>query len=101
MPRPPQNRTTFTSGVPAGLEDLRLGNGHDELAAPFTDVTEPVGDLLAEVPGQDQHVVRTGLGDPRRMEAERLDEDRFEMGGTRIATRVEDGYAIAWTMEDG
>ena len=42
---------------------------------------------------------RTGLGDPRRMEAESMDEDGIDVAGTRIATRIEDGYAIAWTME--
>jgi hypothetical protein len=35
------------------------------------------------------------------MEAESMDEDRIEVAGTRIATRIEDGYALAWTMEDG
>jgi acyl transferase domain-containing protein/phosphopantetheinyl transferase len=44
---------------------------------------------------------RTGLGDPRRMEAESMDEDGIDVAGTRIATRIEDGYAIAWTMEEG
>jgi phosphopantetheinyl transferase (holo-ACP synthase) len=42
---------------------------------------------------------RTGLGDPRRMEIESMDEQELEVGGTRIATRIEDGCAIAWTKE--
>jgi len=42
---------------------------------------------------------RTGLGDPRRMEADSMDDDGIDVGGTRIATRIEDGYAIAWTTE--
>jgi 3-oxoacyl-(acyl-carrier-protein) synthase/phosphopantetheinyl transferase len=43
---------------------------------------------------------RTGLKDPRRMEIESMDEEELEVGGTRVATRIEDGCAIAWTMED-
>jgi hypothetical protein len=35
------------------------------------------------------------------MEAESMDEDGIDVAGTRIATRIEDGYAIAWTMEEG
>jgi hypothetical protein len=33
------------------------------------------------------------------MEIESMDEEEIEVGGTRIATRIEDGCAIAWTME--
>ena len=43
---------------------------------------------------------RTGMKDPRRMEIESMDEDRIDVGGTLVATRIEDGCAIAWTMED-
>lgn len=43
---------------------------------------------------------RTGLGDPRRMEIESMDEAAIDVGGTRVATRIEDGCAIAWTMEE-
>jgi acyl transferase domain-containing protein/phosphopantetheinyl transferase (holo-ACP synthase) len=42
---------------------------------------------------------RTGLRDPRRMEIESMDEQEVAVGGTRIATRIEDGCAIAWTLE--
>jgi phosphopantetheinyl transferase (holo-ACP synthase) len=43
---------------------------------------------------------RTGLKDPRRMEIESMDEDCIDVDGTLIATRIEDGCAIAWTMEE-
>jgi phosphopantetheinyl transferase (holo-ACP synthase) len=43
---------------------------------------------------------RTGLGDPRRMEIESMDEAAIDVGGTRVATRIEDGCVIAWTMEE-
>lgn len=43
---------------------------------------------------------RTGLGDPRRMEIESMDEAAIDVGGTRVGTRIEDGCAIAWTMEE-
>lgn len=44
---------------------------------------------------------RTGLRDPKRMEIESMGEEEIAVGGTRVATRIEDGCAIAWTMEDG
>jgi hypothetical protein len=34
------------------------------------------------------------------MEIESMDEAAIDVGGTRVATRIEDGCAIAWTMED-
>ncbi|HET6639524.1 MAG TPA: beta-ketoacyl synthase N-terminal-like domain-containing protein [Gemmatimonadota bacterium] len=43
---------------------------------------------------------RTGMRDPRRMEIESMDEERIDVAGTLVATRIEDGCAIAWTMED-
>lgn len=43
---------------------------------------------------------RTGLKDPRRMEIESMDEECIDVGGTLVATRIEDGCAIAWTMEE-
>ena len=43
---------------------------------------------------------RTGMKDPRRMEIESMDEERIDVAGTLVATRIEDGCAIAWTMED-
>jgi phosphopantetheinyl transferase len=43
---------------------------------------------------------RTGLGDPRRVEIESMDEAAIDVGGTRVATRIEDGCAIAWTLEE-
>jgi acyl transferase domain-containing protein/phosphopantetheinyl transferase (holo-ACP synthase) len=43
---------------------------------------------------------RTGMKDPRRMEIESMGEDRIDVAGTLVATRIEDGCAIAWTMED-
>jgi phosphopantetheinyl transferase len=43
---------------------------------------------------------RTGMRDPRRMEIESMDEDRIDVAGTLVATRIEDGCAIAWTMEE-
>jgi hypothetical protein len=33
------------------------------------------------------------------MEIESMDEQEVAVGGTRIATRIEDGCAIAWTLE--
>ena len=43
---------------------------------------------------------RTGMKDPRRMEIESMDEECIDVAGTLVATRIEDGCAIAWTMED-
>ncbi len=43
---------------------------------------------------------RTGMNDPRRLEIESMDEERIDVAGTLVATRIEDGCAIAWTMED-
>ena len=46
---------------PASRNDGRLGDRHDELAAPAADVRELRHDLVLEVPGQDQDVVGLAL----------------------------------------
>ena len=40
------------------------------------------------------------MKDPRRMEIESVDERYVDVAGTLVATRIEDGCAIAWTMEE-
>ena len=42
--------------------------GEDQAPAPLPDVGELLGELVAQVPGQDQHVVGLVLGDPLRRE---------------------------------
>src|SRR5919112_3128909 len=71
MPSPPQKMTTFTDVSLAGLEDLEPGQRDDELAAPVPDVAELIGDLVPEVPGHDQDVVRPLLRESLR----RVDRD--------------------------
>lgn len=43
---------------------------------------------------------RNGLRDPRKLRIERPEETAMDVGGTRVATRIENGFAIAWTLED-
>src|SRR6266850_7300308 len=71
IPRPPQKSTTFmaSSFFRQGSGEwsrvhFHLGDGYDELAAPFADVRHLLHDLVPEIPGQDQDVVRLGLADP-------------------------------------
>src|SRR6266700_3642359 len=61
MPRPPQNSTTFMSC------HLQRGDREDQLAAPVPYVAQLGGDLSAQVPGQDQHIVGPVGGDPVRV----------------------------------
>src|SRR5882757_318364 len=61
MPRPPQNSTTFMS------DHLERRNGEHQLAAPLADVAQLLADLGPQVPGQDEDVVGTVLGDPVRV----------------------------------
>src|SRR5215469_255578 len=71
IPRPPQNRTTFTARSPPQSDDVELRNGVDQAAAPGTDVLQLLADLLAEIPRQHQDVVGPGLLDALR----RVDRD--------------------------
>ncbi|HUF90160.1 MAG TPA: beta-ketoacyl synthase N-terminal-like domain-containing protein [Gemmatimonadota bacterium] len=43
---------------------------------------------------------RAGLRDPRKLEIEEPGEEWMRVGETRVATRIEDGFAIAWTQEE-
>src|SRR3954453_9574199 len=61
MPRPPQNSTTFMS------HHLEGRYGEHQPAAPLTDVAQLLADLGAQVPRQDQDVVRTVGRDPVRV----------------------------------
>jgi hypothetical protein len=66
IPRPPQNRTTFTNYTSltftnhTSLDDVELGNSEDEFPAPATYVIQLLADLLPEVPRQDEDVVGPG-----------------------------------------
>src|SRR5882724_887061 len=71
IPRPPQKSTTFIESSFFRQESgewsrvhFDLGDGYDELAAPLPDVRHLFHDLVPEIPGQDQDVVRLGLADP-------------------------------------
>src|SRR5271156_4080867 len=60
IPRPPQNKTTFT--IHTSLDDVELGDREDELPAPGTDVVELLADLIPQVPRQDEDVIGPGFG---------------------------------------
>jgi hypothetical protein len=57
---------TPVARVLAGLDDRRDGNRHDELRTPLADVGELRRNLVDEIPGEDENVVRTCLRDPLR-----------------------------------
>src|SRR5690349_11032499 len=57
---PPQNRTTFTMPL-LSRAHLNLGNRNDEFPAPVADVGKLIDDLVLQIPGQDQDVVRSRL----------------------------------------
>src|SRR6478735_8802949 len=79
MPYPPQNSTTFMTrprgagsyGSSDGRDrmarpsrnDLQAWNGENQPAAPLAHVGQLGDELVAQVPGQDQHVVGFVLGD--------------------------------------
>jgi hypothetical protein len=47
---------------------MRLRNGYDESTAPIADKAHLGADLILQVPGQDEHVVRPGIADLIRRE---------------------------------
>ncbi len=52
-----ERRPSMSGGLEPHSEDLHLGNRDDEAAAPAADDRHLLGDLVAQVPRQDQHVV--------------------------------------------
>src|ERR1700722_9321606 len=60
IPRPPQNRTTFTNHT--SLDNVERGNRVNELPAPGPYVLQLLADLVPQVPRQDEDVVRPRLG---------------------------------------
>src|ERR1700704_4981593 len=77
VPSPPQKSTTFIGKVPqkqtAGVRipSCRFpsrtyrcfGNRNDEFASPLADMSHLLHDLVLQVPGQGQQVVRSSLAD--------------------------------------
>src|SRR5215472_16699488 len=70
IPRPPQNRTTFTIHTPPS-DDVKLGDRENQPSPPRLDVVKLLADLVPEIPGQDENVVGPGLGEAFR----RVDRD--------------------------
>src|SRR5215831_16038390 len=62
IPRPPQNRTTFTFVI-SYSDDFERGDGKDQPAAPRPDVVKLSGDFVFEVPGQNENIVGPGFGE--------------------------------------
>src|SRR5689334_8319313 len=58
MPRPPQNKTTFTVALLSNESyDPELGNREHELAAPRAHVFELFADFLAQIPREHEDVI--------------------------------------------
>src|ERR1700691_4002761 len=80
IPMPPQNRTTFIASPlrlcflvsfaygPAFSHHLDFRYGDHESAAPFANVRQLRRDLIPQIPGKDQDVIRPGLADSLRWE---------------------------------
>src|SRR5208282_1127323 len=68
IPRPPQKRTTFISGIPfpkahkanaiaISFVNLHFRNRDDKLSAPFPDERQLLHNLILQIPRQDENVV--------------------------------------------
>src|SRR5580700_2313420 len=106
IPRPPQNRTTFTNHT--SLDDVEPGNREDEFPAPGTDVIQLLADLVPEIPRQDEDVVGPGFGQAFRrvdgnvragQEPPLLDRTAVDRVGEQVgpdAAVVQQGVPLAW-----